>query len=338
MTDSSLPFITVAMPVRNEENSVQTTLADILRQDYPPDSFEVIVADGESTDRTREIVKEISRQHPHVILMPNPGHLPSSGRNVGFKNGRGDLFLVIDGHCRIPNNKLLKNVVGCFERSGAQCLGRPQPFIVTEKPTMERAIALARGSWLGHSLDSYIHSSREEFVSPVSVGCVYKREVFEKIGLVDESFDACEDVEFNYRVEKAGFKTFFSPKIAVYYSPRKTLAGLWRQLTRYGIGRSKFMLKHPETVTVTMILPALFIAAIVLGLPVGFVHTYLWWVYLSVILFYLAVVLVESVRLGADKGPGFISKIIVAFAVIHGALGIGLMRGIWQKIFQTKLK
>ncbi|MFQ5799724.1 MAG: glycosyltransferase, partial [Bacteroidota bacterium] len=56
MNDSGLPFITITMPVRDEERSVERTLADILKQDYPPDRFEVIVADGESTDRTREIV------------------------------------------------------------------------------------------------------------------------------------------------------------------------------------------------------------------------------------------------------------------------------------------
>ena len=54
-----------------------------------------------------------------------------------------------------------------------------------------------------------IHAEEEGYVSPVSMGCAYSRSVFDKIGYVDESFDACEDVEFNYRVEKEGFKTFF---------------------------------------------------------------------------------------------------------------------------------
>jgi len=195
MTDSSFPFITVVMPVRNEERFVRATLMELLEQDYPSELFEIIVIDGESTDSTREFVDEIGCVHRQVILMSNSGRLPSSGRNVGFRNGKGDIFLVIDGHCKIKNKRLLRNVAGCFRKSHAQCLGRPQPFIFPKESTIQKAIALARTSWLGHSFNSYIYSNIEGFMSPISIGCAYKREVIERIGLADESFDACEDVE-----------------------------------------------------------------------------------------------------------------------------------------------
>jgi glycosyltransferase involved in cell wall biosynthesis len=338
MKKSAFPFITIAMPVRNEERSIATTLADTLKQDYPPDRFEVIVADGNSADRTREIVEGIARAHPQVILMPNPGLLPSSGRNVGFRYGRGDLFLVIDGHCRINNSHLLRNVVECFDKSGAQCLGRPQPFIIPEQPTTQKAIALARASWLGHCSNSYIHSDKEGFVSPVSVGCAYKREVFQKIGFVDESFDACEDVEFNYRVKKAGFKAFLSPSIAVHYHPRENLHDLWNQLLRYGMGRFKFIFKHPETINFDMFLPLAFVMGVVLGPLFGLIHPSFWWIYASILLLYLTLISIESSRLGLGSGYGFALKLMITFPVIHFGLGAGLLRGAWQRVSQCRLK
>ena len=100
---NSIPFITIVMPVRNEERFIASTVSQLLSQDYPMNQYEIIVADGESMDGTRDIVQEIAKTNPQVILMSNSGRLPSSGRNVGFKNGRGDIFLVIDGHCKIDN-------------------------------------------------------------------------------------------------------------------------------------------------------------------------------------------------------------------------------------------
>ena len=318
------------MPVRNEQDFVESTLKELLRQDYPSDRYEIIVADGESTDRTGEIVEEIACTYRRVILMHNPRRFSSSGRNVGFKNGKGDLFLVIDGHCRIDNDQLLRNVVECFEKSNAQCLARPQSLIIPDEPTMQRAIGLARTSWLGHSSKSDIYSSREGFVSPVTAGCAYKREVFEKIGYVDESFSACEDVEFNYRVEKAGFLTFFSPLIGVKYYPRESLSGLWKQLLRYGRGRFQYIFKHPATMNGDMMLPAALVLGIGIGPLLGFVHVYFLWVYLAILALYFGVVAVESMHLGKGNGLGFILKLMVTFFLIHTTLGIGLIKGAIQ--------
>jgi len=328
------PLITIVMPVRNEERFIAATIQQLLNQDYPRDRYEIIVADGESRDRTCEIVEEIARTHSQVILRSNPGHLPSSGRNVGFKNAKGDIFLVIDGHCQIPNNQLFINVVDCFKKSRAQCLGRPQPFIIPEEPNMQKAIALARSSWLGHSSNSFIHSGNEGFVSPVSVGCAYKREIFEKIGFVDESFDACEDVEFNYRIEKAGFKTFFSPKITVHYYSRDTLAGLWKQLIRYGKGRFNFIFKHPEAINLDMFLPAALVIGIIFGPLFKFINNYFLWIYIAILLLYFSLIVCESIKLGMKNGFGLIAKLIITFPVIHVGLGVGMISGVWNKISQ----
>jgi len=89
MKNKEYPFITIVMPVRNEARFIKHTLNQLVTQDYPPDRYEIIVADGESSDETRSLVTTISQKHPQVLLKDNPGRWPSSGRNVGFKNGQG---------------------------------------------------------------------------------------------------------------------------------------------------------------------------------------------------------------------------------------------------------
>jgi glycosyltransferase involved in cell wall biosynthesis len=334
--DNHTPFLTIVMPVRNEERFISETIRQLTVQDYPKDRFEIIIADGESSDKTREIVARLQVEYQNIKLITNPGRLPSSGRNLGFKHGLGEYFLVVDGHCQIPDKLLLKSVVEAFQKSGADCLGRSQPFVVPEEDNWQRAIALARASSLGHSTNSYIHAAEEAFVSPVSMGCAYSRRVFDKIGYVDESFDACEDVEFNYRVEKAGFKTFFTPKIAVIYFPRETLGGFWKQLIRYGKGRTRFVFKHPETINLDMLIPVIFSAGIITGPFLGLIYRPFLFLYLITLVVYISIVLYMTVRISARDN--FVSgwKLVLVFITIHFSLGFGEMIQVVKLLFQRK--
>src|ERR1700757_4433245 len=76
------PFVSVIMPVFNEEKFIERSLMAVLKQDYPPDLLEVIVADGMSTDRTREIVSAIQLKHPNVRLISNPRRIVPCGLNL----------------------------------------------------------------------------------------------------------------------------------------------------------------------------------------------------------------------------------------------------------------
>lgn len=332
------PFITVVMPVRNESRFIADTIVQLLRQDFPAKCYEIIVVDGMSDDGTREIITEIAQQHPQVRLLDNPARGSSAGRNIGFKNGKGNIVLVVDGHCYIPDNQLLRNIVDCFERSGADCLGRPQPLDPPGLTVFQKAVALARGSRLGHGGDSLIYDEFEGFASPVSNGAAYRREVFEKVGYVDENFDACEDVEFNYRVEEAGLTCYTSPKLTVRYYPRENLQRLLQQMVRYGEGRFRFIKKHREALTINQLIPVGFVFGLVL-----FVVLALWsqvsslwsltvshWPIVPNLLtvvygFYALIITSESVCIAAKNGRHYLLRLLLIFFVIHFGLGWGYM-------------
>lgn len=327
MNQSQLPFITICMPVRNEERYIERTLQELLNQDYPKDRYEIIVADGESEDRTKEIVNNLSVKNPNVILMSNPRRLSSTGRNVGFKNGKGDMFLVVDGHCWIGHNQLLKNIVNCFEKSNAHCLSRPQPLDPPDITDFQKAVALARASRVGHGGDSLIYSDHEGYVSPVSNGAVYKKEVFEKIGFVDETFDVCEDVDFNYRLKEAGFKAYMSQSLAIKYYPRESLYGLFKQMVRYGKGRFKFLKKHPETLSFTGLVPVFFVIGLVVLPILGFFYNTFWWIFLFTFGLYACLILSTSFVISKKEGLRAIKNLVSIFIVIHFGLGVGFLKG-----------
>ncbi|HYE67259.1 MAG TPA: glycosyltransferase family 2 protein [Anaerovoracaceae bacterium] len=327
------PYITVVMPVRNEARFIAETLDQLLDQDYPADRFEIIVADGMSDDGTRDIVCNVMRRHPQVKLFDNLKRVSSAGRNVGFRSGRGDYFLVVDGHCYIPDDRLLRNVADCFEKSGADCLGRPQPLDPPGLTLFQKAVALARGSRLGHGSDSMIYGDYEGFASPVSNGAAYRREVFDKIGYVDEDFDAAEDVEFNYRVEKAGLTAYTSPKLAVLYYPRGNLRGLFRQMMRYGVGRCRFIRKHPTALTINQLVPLFFVLGLImlgltafLLLAVGASLPFL--LIGSVYALYFIILVVEAVCVAATQRAEYLPLLPMIFLTVHVGIGCGFLKAL----------
>ncbi len=259
-------FITVIMPVRNEAKFIERTLTQLVAQNYDPERFEIIVVDGQSTDGTPERVAKIVERHQNVHLYTNPRRLGSAARNVALRHARGDVVVIVNGHCELQDDRYLAKLASAFDRSGADCIGRPQPLDVPAATALQRAIAAARSSWLGHHPDSYIYSCEEGFVPAKSVAVAYRRSVFEQVGTFDERFDACEDVEMNHRIDRAGLRCFFTPEAAVHYAPRDSLSGLFRQLVRYGRGRVRLLRKHPETFSLTSLLPAFFLLGCAAGL------------------------------------------------------------------------
>ncbi|MGM0383245.1 MAG: glycosyltransferase family 2 protein, partial [Thermodesulfobacteriota bacterium] len=170
------------------------------------------------------------------------------------------------------------------------------------------------------------------FISPVSSGAVYRREVFANVGYVDESFDAAEDVEFNYRLEKAGLTCYTAPSLKVKYYPRDSLKSLFRQLVRYGQGRRRFTRKHPQAQTFQQQIPMFFVLGLFGAIPAL--------VYLVVqadisllpallvtpFAFYFLLLLGVSTHIAAKNKWHYLLILPPIFFIIHFALGWGILK------------
>ncbi len=98
MSQQHLPFVSVIMPIRNEAEYVERSLSAVLRQDYPADRFEVIVADGISTDGTLQMIQQIQSKWPQLRLVENPGKIVATGLNAAISRARGEVIVRVDGH------------------------------------------------------------------------------------------------------------------------------------------------------------------------------------------------------------------------------------------------
>lgn len=326
--DSPTPDVTVVVPVRNEGAHIAAVLEDLLGQEPGGPTFEVLVVDGRSTDDTRERVREVAARDPRVALLDNPQQLSSAARALGTRMARGRYVAVVDGHCRLPTQTLLADMVDLFERTGAMCLARPQPLVPELEGGWARAIAAARTSPFGHSTQSTIYDDRERPVEPTSAGAMYRREVFDQVGTFDPAFDACEDVELNWRCAKAGLSCWTSPKLAIRYEPRRSPRALFRQMVRYGLGRARLHRKHPSAFTVESLIPALFTAGLVPAVLCALAFRGpLQLLAATPLALYLAADIVFSFLTALAKGVTLFPRLLLVFPVIHLGLGWGYLKG-----------
>ncbi len=322
-----MPSVSVIVPVKNEAGCVEPALRALLTQDFPRDQFEVIVADGCSTDETVPIVRRLQGEFPNLHLVFNPDRLSSAGRNIALRHASKDVAVIVDGHCTVPDRGYLRNLSEAFETSRADSLGRPQPLDAPDPTPFQRAVSAARASRLGHNPDSDIFSDQAKFVPPQSTAVAYTRTVFHQIGLFDQTFDACEDVEFNQRVHMAGLTCYFTPTVKVMYHPRSNVGGLFVQLSRYGMGRARLAFKYPQSLTLPALVPPLWAVWVLLGGALAAVVPYLGWLWLASLALYAMVLCGAAAVLSRGQPVGVGRRVPLVFAGIH----FGFAWGFWKE-------
>jgi succinoglycan biosynthesis protein ExoA len=318
--------VTVVVPVRNEAAAIRRTLGALLDQDVPASDYEVIVVDGASDDETVAIVRSLQADHANLKLLYNPKRWSSAARNLGVRHARGRVVVVVDGHCQVPTRSYIRNVIEEFSASGADCLGRPQPLDIDEPTPFQQAVSAARSSRIGHNPDSDIYSNMAKFVDPQSTAVAYRREVFETVGLFDERFDACEDVEFNTRVHAAGFRCWFTPALTIIYQPRKSLGGLMTQLARYGAGRARLARKHPSSLTVPALVPPLWLAWLVIGGLAALIVPWIAGLWMATLALYLIVMITAAAVMLRRRPVAVAVRVPAVFMGIHAGFGYGFLR------------
>src|SRR5256885_11719548 len=92
------PLVSIVLPCRNEQGYIQACLQSALDQDPPEGGFEILVADGMSTDGTREYLQQMATQYPSIRILDNPGRIVSTGLNTAIRAARGEIIVRMDAH------------------------------------------------------------------------------------------------------------------------------------------------------------------------------------------------------------------------------------------------
>lgn len=316
------PFVSVLVPVRNEERYIERCLYSLARQDYPRDRFEVLVIDGRSTDLTRQVVSRFAAESTlDVRLLDNPRLLPAAAMNTGLTAAAGEVIVRVDGHAHVAPD-FLRQSVSALERWRADCVGG---VITSEGDTLAgEAIAAAMSSRFGVGGSAFRVGGAGK-VDTVAFGA-YRREVFRRIGGFDEDIERGEDDEFNYRLLDAGGTIVLAPEIHAAYTVRGTLGGVWRQYFGYGRAKPQVLRRHPAQVRARQLAPAAFVLALgTFGIGAIFGRRGPLRALLAV---YTLFATIASLVLARQHGWRHLPILPAAIACLHLAYGSGFVAGL----------
>jgi succinoglycan biosynthesis protein ExoA len=321
--ETATPLVTIAIPCFNEERHIEACLDDIFAQDYPAESIEVLVGDGMSTDRTREILRTIAERRPgRVRVIDNPQRLQAAAMNAMIAASKGEVVVRMDVHARYAPD-YLRQCIAALNETGADNVGGAQRAI--SESWFQRALCAALESPLGVGGASYRSADSEGFVDTVFLGA-FRRKVFDKVGGYDAGAVTNEDAELNQRILKAGGKVFLSRKIVVHYYPRDSFKGLAKQYFKYGKGRARTLLKHRTFPTPRPAIPFLMVAGGVTLLVVPGLRK------LAPLAFglYGTAAIVEAIRVSRRDSLALAPIVAAIFPVVHLSHGIGFAAGLVQ--------
>jgi cellulose synthase/poly-beta-1,6-N-acetylglucosamine synthase-like glycosyltransferase len=321
-TDKHLSF-SIVIPTYNEEDYISRCIESIINQNYKLELIEIIIVDGLSTDNTVPLIKEFQKQFHQIKLVDNPKMRTPISLNLGVRESSGEVIVILGAHTSLDkdfifyNNKYLNELE--VKITGGTQINRGLNFI-------QRAIGLAMENPFAMASAPYRWSSKEQFVDTV-VYAAYKRELFDEIGFFEEDFTISEDAEFNWRLRKAGYNIFFSPKIKSYYYPRKNVKKFVQQMFRYGILRVNVLKKHLSAFKISHIIPPLFVISLLILVFLTFT-SYLSPIYLFLFfaVYLLVNILSTFLRLSYQKFY-YISVIPVIIFLMHFAWGLGFIVG-----------
>ncbi len=318
-------FVSIIIPVYNEERFIDKILGDALEQDYPGDQFEVIVVDGMSTDRTAEAVRCIQKAHPNVRLIDNPGRIVSTGLNRGIASARGEIIVRLDGHCEYPSDYVRK-LVDLRQKLNADNVGGV--LVPLGVGYVQRAVAAAYCSPVGvggRALKALPDSHEVTEVDAVHAGC-WKRERLLRAKGFDETMVRNQDDELSFRLRKDSGRIFQTTELRVKYHVRNSFLKLFMQFAQYGYWKVQVVRKHPQQASLRHLVPALFILLILGALALAPLSKYGLGAVAAILGGYVAAVgLVSAIQLGRQMAllPG----VIWAVAMMHFGYGSGFIVG-----------
>ena len=317
-----ISFIVVAY---NAAGSLGALLEDLLAQTIPHEQIEALLVDSASSDATRAIMLDFAKAAPfEVKVLDNPKRWLASGINVALGAATGDAIIRLDAHARIPKD-FLENNLRALAR-GEDIVGG---CVLGGAPSgaWESVLRTVDTSRFCGGAAPFRNGGEARYVDTLAYA-LYRREVYDRVGLYDERLRRTEDNDMHYRMRKAGYRFYFSPDIVSYHAARATMRGQLRQKWGNGYWIGRTMRIQPRCFAPRHLIPALFVLALLCWL---LLLPFSAWPLLLLLSAYLACDLVFAVRGALSQESGRLLALLTLpflFPAVHVVYGVGTLAGL----------
>lgn len=331
------PFVSIIIPCRNEEKSIGKCLDSVIANDYTKEKLEVIVVDGMSEDKTKEIVNKSAERFPFIKLLSNSKKIVPTAMNIGIKNARGQIIIRMDAH-NVYKEDYISKCIKYLQEYNVDNVGGIWVTLPGADTLIAHSIALALSHPFGVGNAYFrIGSVEPKYVDTVPFGC-YRREVFDKIGFFDEDLVRNQDDEFNLRLIKSGGKILLVPDIVSYYYARDSLLKLWKMYFQYGYFKPLAAQKVGAILTWRQLIPTFFVSSLIISGVLSLFFKPFLLVSLFIIFSYLIAIVSFSFSIAFKKGFKYLFTFPIVFATLHFSYGWGYLKGIWDFIVLKRHK
>jgi succinoglycan biosynthesis protein ExoA len=315
--------VSVLMPVLNEERSIVDAVGSALSQTGC--EVQVVVVDGRSADRTRDLVTAIAEHDGRVALLDNPGVIIPAGLNVALAASDADFVARIDGHTSVSKGYLARAVDQLVRDPSLGGIGGRRRGVARTKVGRTIAAVVSSPFGVGNSINHY--ATEFQITDHATFG-VYRADVARQIGGWDESLPVNEDVDFDHRLALAGFRIAYDPDMVIHWYVQESVTALFRQYRRYGRGKAAMVRKNGrDAVRLRHLAPPTLVGLTSLALLVSPI----WPASLLFLVLYLA----GAVVIGAitwwgldDRRNTSLIAMPGAFVATHFGWGLGFLEGL----------
>ncbi len=208
------PRISVVVPTYNRLDTLRHVIPSLLAQDLRRGEFEVLVADSNSTDGTREYLAAVSAENPGVRHLPGPYTGRAMARNAGIAAAQGRIVLFTDADI-IASPDLLARHLAHHEAEGA-----PRAVVGMEVQVDSFEDYLAKKSH--QTLRAPLHGTKPKKLSWLyflTGNASAPKAELDRVGRFDEDFTGYghEDLELGYRLQRGGVPIVYEPNAVNYH-------------------------------------------------------------------------------------------------------------------------
>lgn len=257
-----MPKVSIIVPCYNEQSTIRLLLDAIQRQTYPLAEMEIVIADGMSSDRTREEIAAFQIDNPDVRIriVDNPQRIIPAALNRAIDAATGEIIVRLDAHS-VPETDYVARSVAGLEAGLGDNVGGVWEIRPGKRSWAAESIAAAASHPLGVGDALYRYATEAKEVDTVPFGA-FRRSLLDGIGGFDETLLTNEDYEFNTRIRQKGGKVWLDPQIRSVYFARETFCKLARQYFRYGYWKWRMLKRYPGTLRWRQAMPPVFVLSL----------------------------------------------------------------------------